>query len=237
MAATTEGRGRQSIPVSYPYFEMMRSKKWIAALALCAALIGWVVWDLAAPARGNLYEFDAHAVARMETAMWRSYYDHHSVRLFGELATLLRTQYHLSFWGSWLGAYHAARAAVVFQRGHERSDYERVLPDLVAFYKLIRGASDIPFDVNRASRLELEWWIIHRQRGADLPRALADLQAEIYQVPAERFALHAQARADAMLLRDAGGDWQRIGALLDTSWSALRAAVAPAPAPPLAGPR
>jgi len=216
---------------------MMRSKKWIAALAICAALAGWAAWDLTRPARGNLHEFDAHAVARMEAAMWRSYYDHRSVRLFSELATLLRTQYHLTFVRSWLGAYHGARAAVVFQRGRQRSDYEQALPDLVAFYRLVRDASDVPFDVNRASRLELEWWIIHRQRGADLPRALADLQAEIYQVPAERFALHAQARTDAMLLRDAGGDWQRIGALLDTSWTALKSAVAPEPAPPLAGPR
>jgi hypothetical protein len=33
--------------------------------------------------------------------------------------------------------------------------------------------SDLPFGVNRAARLELEWWIIHRERGKYQP---ADLE-------------------------------------------------------------
>ena len=87
--------------------------------------------------------------------------------------------------------------------------------------------------------MELEWWIVHRERlnrpPGDLDRTLAGLAAELYQFPAERFTAHARARAEAMTLRDeraaAGGvtelDWRRIGGLLDTSWSSLRAAVAP----------
>jgi hypothetical protein len=65
-------------------------------------------------------------------------------------------------------------------------------------------------------------------------RALAALQAEIYQRPASLFATHAKARADAMLIHDeraAAGrvsaeDWAHIGALLDTSWVSLQQAVA-----------
>jgi len=220
---------------------MMRSgkirRRFLMLLGL-AALAAWVARDLYVPARGNLREFDAHAVARLETAMWRSYYDHRRVRLFGELATLLRTQYHLPFWRSTVGAFHAARAAVVFQRGHDRGEYQRALPDLEAFYRLIRASSDVVFDAGTAARLELEWWIVHRERAShppgDLERALADLQAEIYGESVSRFGEHAQARAAAMVLRDtraeAGGvtdaDWARIDALLDTSWTSLRAAVA-----------
>ena len=217
-----------------------RKRRWwlIAILSLFAILCGWVVRDLAVPVRGSLREFDSHAVARMETAMWRSYYGHHTVRLFRELAELLRTQYHLPFWRSQVGAYRAAKAAVVFQRGHNRGEYERALPDLEAFYRLIRAASDTPFDAGKAARLELEWWIVHRERAArdpaDLERALGTLQAEIYGEPAAHFADHARARAEAMLLRDvraeAGAvgeaDWTRIGELLDTSWTSLRVAVA-----------
>ena len=70
----------------------------------------------------------------------------------------------------------------------ERSDYEKALPDLIKFYSAVRKMSDIPFDVDRAAQLELEWWIIHRQRAqhapGDLDRALAELQAELYRVPA-----------------------------------------------------
>ena len=216
----------------------MRLRLLVLALA---ALPLWVAFDLAVPIHGNLRQFDAHAVGRLETAMWRSYYEHRPVRLFGELATLLRTQYHLPFWRSYLGAYHAARAAVVFQRGHGRSDYERALPDITAFYRLVRRGSDVPFDADQVSRLELEWWIAHREgagrAAGDLECLLAELQAAVYQQPAKRFRQHARDRAEAMRLRDrlaaAGGvpddGWQRIGRMLDSSWTSLRAAVARPP--------
>jgi len=203
------------------------------------AVLGvWIAWDLAGSRRHSLRHFDGHQVGRLETAMWRSYYDHRSVRLFGELVQLLREQYHLRFWQSCAGAFHAARSAVVFQKGHNRSEYERALPDLVKYYRLIRRASDEDFQVDRVARLELEWWIVHRERSqrprADLDRALAELQVAIYREPAERFEPHAKARAEAMLLRDtsaeAGGvterDWARIGELLDASWVSLAGVVA-----------
>ncbi len=211
----------------------------IAAL-LPAALLLWIALDLTVPVHGHLRQFDAHAVARLETDMWRSYYDHRALRLFSGLATLLRTQYHLPLWRSYLGAWHAARAAVVFQRGLGRGDYFRALPDIRAFYRLIRRGSDVPFDVDQVARLELEWWIVHRESArhpaGDLERALADLQAALYREPADRFERHAGARAQAMRLRDARAaagavspaDWQRIGRLLDASWYSLRTAVAPA---------
>jgi hypothetical protein len=213
-------------------------RRWpIVMMCAVGLLAAWVIRDLSVPVRASLRQFDAHAVGRLETEMWRSYYDHRRLRLFGEVAELLRTQYHQPFWRSNVGAWHAARAAVVFQRGHNRRDYELALPDLEAFYRLIRAGSDMPFDVHKAARLELEWWIVHRERGLahpdELERALAALQAEIYREPAALFAAHAKARADAMLLRDArsksGGvseaDWARISKLLDQSWTSLRTAV------------
>ena len=42
----------------------------------------------------------------LETAMWRSYYDHQPVRLFGQLSELMRTQYGFPFWRSIVGAFH-----------------------------------------------------------------------------------------------------------------------------------
>ena len=134
-------------------------------------------------------------------------------------------------------AYHAARAAFAFKDGHSRADYERALPDLRAYYTALRDASTTDFDVERASRLELEWWIVHRERKqhapGDLADALAALASEIYRVPAERLKEHARARADAMSIRDdqaaAGGvteaDWSRIDALLHDSWRSLHQAV------------
>lgn len=215
----------------------MRKRWWLAPVAGVVLLSMWIVTDLGAAGRHDLTDFDSRAVARLETAMWRSYYAHQRLRLFGELAELLRTQYHLPFWTSCLGAYHAARAAVVFQAGHGRADYQRALPDLNRYYRLIRRGSSVPFDVEDVAKRELEWWIVHRERGrhqpGDLERALASLQAGIYQQPETRFADHAKARADAMTICDDGNaagfvsdrDWARIEILLDRSWGSLKAVV------------
>jgi hypothetical protein len=134
-------------------------------------------------------------------------------------------------------AYYAANAAFVFKGGSKRSDYEKALPDLKKFYGEVRKISDIPFDVDRVSELELEWWIIHRQRAqhkpGDLDRALAELQAEIYRVPVEKLMEHGRLRAEAMNIRDTKAeqgavteaDWQKIGELLRQSWRSLAQAV------------
>jgi hypothetical protein len=207
----------------------------VAVLAL--AVLGWVLYDLYTPRTAHLREFDSDEVARLETAMWRSYYEKQRVRLFKQLSELLRTQYDMPLVRSNQVAYYAANAAFVFQKGKQRSDYEKALPDLVKFYLSLRKMSDIPFDVDRAARLELEWWIIHRERAkhapGDLDRALAELQAEIYQIPIERLMEHGRLRAEAMTIRDtkaaAGGvtdaDWAKIDELLHQSWRSLANAV------------
>ena len=213
-----------------------RRRWWLLGLAI-ALLAVWVAADLASGSRHNLRDFDGHEVGRLETGMWRSYYGHQKLKLFRELAELLRRQYHLPLWQSYIAAYHAAHAAVVFQTGHNRAEYMRALPGLESFYSLIRKHSETPFDIKKVAALELEWWIIHRERAQhqpqDLPDSLAALQSAIYRQPAGLFADHAKARADAMLLRDAGAqagtlseqDWRSIGVLLDRSWVSLHTAV------------
>ena len=208
----------------------------VAAVAL-VLLLGWLAFDLYAPRRTRLRDFDPNEVARLETGMWRAYYERRRLALFTQLGELLRTQYGLPFARSNAVAFRAARAAFVFKDGRGRADYERALPDLVKFYTEIREVSDVPFDVERAARLELEWWIVHRERRrhqpGDLERALAELAAEVYRVPAERLAEHASLRAEAMSVRDTraeqGGvteqDWRRIDELLHASWQSLWKAV------------
>lgn len=215
-----------------------RIKRLLAIFALAVvAIAGWVVYDLYAPRTAHLREFDPDEVARLETAMWRSYYEKQRLQLFNQLSELLRTQYNMPLVRSNQVAYYAANAAFVFKKGKQRADYEKALPDLIKFYDSVREMSDLPFDAGRAARLELEWWIIHREREkhspGDLGHALAELQAEIYGVPVERFMEHGRLRAEAMTIRDtkaeAGGvteaDWTRIDELLHRSWRSLSAAV------------
>jgi hypothetical protein len=213
----------------------VRSK--LVVVLVLVAILAVIGWDLRGPHRASLRDFDPDAVAELETRMWRAYYERREGPLFRDMARLLRTQYHLPWLRSYSVAYAASRAAFEFKRGRVRTDYELALPYLRRYYAAIRAVSDTPFDPEHAARLELEWWITHRQRELhapeDLVSQLAGLQAELYAMPAERFAEHARARADAMTIRDQraenGGlseaDWQEIRVLLRQAWGALSRAV------------
>jgi len=87
------------------------------------AVLGWVLYDLYAPRTAHLREFDPDEVARLETAMWRSYYEKEHVQLFKQLSELLRAQFDMPLIRSNQVAYYAANAAQVFQSGKQRSDY------------------------------------------------------------------------------------------------------------------
>src|SRR5436853_462395 len=128
-----------------------RGRRLLFVIGLLIIILGaWVAYDLYAPRRTTLRDFDPDEVARLETEMWRSYYSRQRVRLFNEMSELLRTQYRLPLWRSNAVAYRAAKAAFVFKDGHSRADYERALPNLVSFYESIREVSDTDFDPQRA---------------------------------------------------------------------------------------
>jgi hypothetical protein len=209
-----------------------------AAGVVLVLLAGAVLFDLFYPRTARMREFNPDEVARLETAMWRSYYDKQQVQLFNQLSELLRTQYHMPLVRSNQVAYYAANAAFTFKAGRTTADYEKAVPDLVKFYGAIRKMSDIPFDVDRVARLELQWWIVHRERWKrppeELPRALAELQSAIYGVPVERVMEHGRLRAEAMKIRDTKAengsamseeDWSKISGLLRQSWHSLAEAV------------
>src|SRR5438128_629519 len=89
-----------------------RRRHWIKYCAvLVIVLLVWAAFDLYAPRRTSLREFDPDEVARLETAMWRSYYSRERVKLFREMTELLRTQYRLPLLRSNAVAYRAAKAA------------------------------------------------------------------------------------------------------------------------------
>ena len=211
----------------------MRRTGWVL-LAATAGGAGWAVAELARPRRADIAVFDPDEVARLETAMWRSYYDRRRLPLFGQLVSLLQGQFHLQPLRAVALAGLAARAAAVFQVGASHADYRRALPYLERYYHGIRAVSTVAFDPARTARLELEWWIVHREvddhPAGDLEAALADLAAELYRVPGERLWAHASRRAEAMTIRDRTSrravgvlddDWDRIEAVLWVAWKAL----------------
>ncbi|PMS36256.1 hypothetical protein C0Z20_15090 [Trinickia symbiotica] len=206
-------------------------------LALIAALASYIAVDLFWPLDRDLSRFDPIATATLEAKMWRSYYDREHGVLFLELAKSLRTQYHFPLLRSYVGAYYGASAAFTFKEGKERSDYLKALPALQSYFSIVRRTGNRAFGVDPAASLELEWWIVHRQRDRYPPGALADAcaaaAAALYMVPVSATSEFGRLRAEAMLFRDAReeagsvseSDWATIEALLRRGYVSLGHAV------------
>ncbi len=152
--------------------------------------------------------------------MWRSYYDKNPVLLFWQLAGGLRQQFHAPFWRSFGLAFLATKAAFLFKKGQSRTDYQQALPNLITYYEAIQRLTVERFDVQQVAALELEWWIVHRQRDrysyADLATALANTSAALYNQPVTLFNSYAQRRADAMRLCDDAG--RQPGGATEANW-------------------
>ncbi len=216
-----------------------RRWRW-TALTVLVVLMGYAAADLFWPLHRDLSRFDPIATGTLETKMWRSYYERQHVSLFLELAQALRTQYRFSWLRSYVGAYYGASAAFTFKDGKARSDYEKALPALQTYFSLIHNTGNRDFDVARTTKLELEWWIVHRQREHYPPGALANACAQaaasLYMVSASSTLEHGQLRAQAMLLRDSreaagsvtDADWATIESLLHRSYLSLEHVVSSA---------
>lgn len=201
-----------------------------AILVLCMV---YTLVDLYWPLQRDLRRFDPAELAKLETHMWQSYYDHRHVALLLQVAEMLRSQYHFPLLRSYLGAFHATTAAFTFKGGEERDDYEKALPALQRYFRLVRRTGNIAFDVQRTARLELEWWIVHREHArhsdTELGKACADAAASLYTIAADATYRHGLLRAQAMLMLDARAasgnvgpaDWAAIEALLCESYREL----------------
>lgn len=199
-----------------------------AALAAAGLYVGW-------PRQADLRAFDPQGMARLETAMWRDYYDKRYQALFGHLYELSRTQFGFSPLDSIRIAVAAAKAARTFQPTHSREDANAALPSLVGYYRLLAPAAPAAFDENEAARLELDWWQARREAidPQDYGVTVAKVAALTYGKPADDAVLlqSGVGRAAAMAYRDARGqgmtddDWVEIERQLGRAYGLLKAAV------------
>jgi hypothetical protein len=207
----------------------VRRRRW--PLAVAALLLGLAAFGLVAPSGPrSLRVFDPDRTADLELDMWRAYYDKRNVRLLTDLVTLLHEQNRYSWARATQAGFHLAHAAATF--GNLRSEYEQVLPDLIAAYTIERDWLHAGFDPVAVSKAELAWWVARRvpgQNSAEQVGALiADENALLYEVPRDRVLEASTVRARAGKLRDDGGaqtDWATVSDLLHQSYRALHAAV------------
>ncbi len=189
----------------------------IAMSAIAAAGI-YLCW----PRKADLRAFDPPEMARLETAMWRDYYEKHYPRLFYHLYELSRTQFGFSPFDSFRIALSAARAAKTFQPTRSRAEADAALPQLVTYYGLLSPAAPVEFDVSQAARLELDWWQARREKVGprDYGRMVAEVAARTYGKSKDDPAMLETGivRAEAMAYRDA-----RYKSMTETDWSEIEA--------------
>ena len=197
-------------------------------LAVVAALF---VWFENAVSKPDMRGFGPQEMGRLESAMWRSYYEGHWLQLACQTMEGACGQYGFSWWDGSRSSLHAARAALFFRK---HTDDPRCLPELDQYYAIISSATGQKFDVRVAAALELEWWK-ERRRGIvpqDYARTIARATALVYGVPEETVLPAARMRAEAMAYRDArrdgkmtDADWQEIARQLMLAYASLKEAV------------
>jgi hypothetical protein len=109
------------------------------------------------------------------------------------------------------------------------------LPDLVAYYLLLRPAAPNAFDVEAVARLELDWWQARRETvpARDYGRTIAEVAALTYGKSPDDPSMLASgiARAEAMAYRDARReamaqrDWAEIEGQLLQAYRLLKAGI------------
>jgi hypothetical protein len=110
----------------------MRATRW-AGVAVVLAGAGWAVGRIArGPALVDIRAFDPDEVARLESAMWRAYYDRRRLELFRNLFALAAELYQVP--AEHLGVHAERRAEAMTLRdrralepgGVTEADWERI---------------------------------------------------------------------------------------------------------------
>ena len=205
-----------------------RSGAVIAAIAVAGLALYVCV-----PRKPDLTRFDPAAMAARETAMWRDYYEKRYVGLFYNLYLSSRDEFGFSPLDSVRIALDAADAARRFQPTTSRREADAALPALIAYYGILAGAAPARFDVEKAARLELDWWQARREAvsAEDYGRTIAATSAMVYGRDDDLIRQAGIERARAMAYRDARGssiteaDWSEIEAQLRGAYEKLRRSV------------
>ena len=156
--------------------------------------------------------FDPARMADLETQNWVAYYQKRWGRLLLVSVSMVKEGFGLSLWQSLYGAYLVGRAEIAAAPFPD-NDVPRAEAYMRRFYTLLKRVHHESFDVDQAARLEVNWWVVHRQLFAQadnqpLVTALEDLYAATFGVPPAEVHEAAYRRAEAMRYSD---QWVRDG--------------------------
>jgi hypothetical protein len=207
-----------------------------ATLAVMLAIVAALAAYAAIPRQADLTAFDPGETARLETLMWRHYYDKRFVALFADLYGLARDQDGFSPLDSACIAIAAARAAKAFQPTASRAEAQAAVPLLIDYFAVLARGAPAPVDVVAAARAELDWWQARREAVGPQTYGLtiARVTALVNGVDDEDVRAFGIRRAQTMQFRDARGqsiteaDWTAIEQQLLSAYQHLKRAVSPA---------
>jgi len=212
----------------------LRGWRVVARVAgLLIATLAVIIFGQHLLARPDLSGFEPAELGRLESGMWRSYYEERWFRLGAQTLEVACGQYRFSWWDGARIATHAALSAAHFRT---RTDDPRCLPELECYYRIIERAAPARFDASEAARLELAWWTERRKKVPthDYSRTIARLTALNYGIPEADTLPAARLRAEAMAYRDerrdgrmTEADWNELTRQLRAAYAALHAKLKP----------
>ncbi len=150
--------------------------------------------------------FDPPKIAHYEKENYVAYYQKDWLKLLRVSVGLVKETFGLSWLQAVYGAYLIARAEIAFAPFPE-NDLPGTEAYITRFYRFIKNVHREEFDVTRAAKLEINWWIVHRKlfgnaENQELVDALAGLYAEAYGVEPAKVQAAARQRAQGMLYSD-----------------------------------
>jgi hypothetical protein len=189
------------------------------------------------------FTFDPDHVAKLETEMWRSYYDRKWLRVLYLTERTSAEEFHIPIPLSLQAAYYATRAARAFKPID--NDLPATLGALTGYYRLVRRFSGLRFDPAEVAGSELRYWIVHRDLSgasdhAALIDVLAELHASTFGIPRERALDSGRWRAKAAITvdgitgrrsTDVDRDWGILEDQLRSCYRSLAREIGPAGAP------
>jgi len=149
---------------------------------------------------------DPRKLARYEKENYVAYYQKDWLKLLRVSVGMVKESFGLSLPQAVYGAYLIARAEMAFAPFPE-NDIPLTEAYVKRFYEFIRKVHKEDFNVERAAKLEVNWWSIHRKlfgnyKNQELVDALTCLYEEIYGAESDKFKEAAYYRALGMLYSD-----------------------------------
>lgn len=149
---------------------------------------------------------DPYKLAHYEKENYVAYYQKDWLKLLRVSVGMVKEAFGLSWMQAIYGAYLIARAEIAFAP-FPKNDIPLTEAYVRRFYQFVRKVHNEDFNVERAVKLEVNWWSIHRKlfgnyENQELVDALTCLYEEIYGVGSDTFKEAAYYRALGMLYSD-----------------------------------